>query len=1040
MPAGKDLPRKEGRGISGTAKPRGRAARGPSDAAARIEAAERSLKESEDNFHAFFETLDDMVFVGNQGGQILFSNRAASRKLGYTPEELRTMLLIDLHPAELRQKAAEIVGAMLRGERETCPLPLEQKSGGRLLVETRVWPGKWDGKDCLFGLCKDITQEQEAQQRFELLFRNSPSLMALSTLPERKFMDVNTSFLSTLGYSKDEVIGKTSRELGLFPDADAMDRISEKLESDGRLHNMELQVRRADRTLLEGLFSAEMVVMKGRRHLLSVMIDVTALNRTTRMLQESEGRFRRMADSAPVLLWETDPNALCDYVNKPWLDFTGRTLEQELGDGWAENVHPDDLETRLRTFHLAYQARREFKMEYRMRRADGEYRWLQDRGVPRFTPDGALLGFIGSCLDFTEIREAKQDREELLGRILKIAGRVPGLIYQYRLRPDGSSCFPFASEAINDIYRVTPFEVREDASKVFANLHPEDRDGVVASIMKSAQDLSPWQHEYRVKFDDGTVRQLYGNAVPQREEDGSVLWHGFITDITERKRADEAIQQLAERLSLATQAGGVGIWDWDVANDLLVWDDNMYSQYGITRDQFAGAYEAWTAGLHPDDRERGDEEIHMALRGEKDFNTDFRVVWPDGSIHHIRAMALVQRNAAGEPLHLIGTNWDITKQEQLGSELRASAAYARSLIEVNLDPLVTISIEGKITDVNEATVLATGIPREQLVGADFSDCFTDPAEARATYRKAFTEGSVRDYPLALRHTSGRITDVLYNASVYRDAQGQVLGVFAAARDITERKRAEGVVLQNLARAEELSRLKSRFVSMASHELRTPLANIMLACELLKNFGNVMPAERSRSVLAGLVTGVSSMVRTLDDLLLAGKLEEGKLPYTPARFALLDFLKRCCLEVQTDVKLPSRIEIAFRDAGLGVTADERLLGHVLKNLLENALKYSPPDTRIELGVEVGPDSLTLSVLDRGIGVPEAERKFLFDAFSRASNVGDKPGSGLGLFVAQKCAQAHRGQLRYAPLPDGSAFSITVPLFPPSDLNSNTGPGE
>jgi signal transduction histidine kinase len=175
-----------------------------------------------------------------------------------------------------------------------------------------------------------------------------------------------------------------------------------------------------------------------------------------------------------------------------------------------------------------------------------------------------------------------------------------------------------------------------------------------------------------------------------------------------------------------------------------------------------------------------------------------------------------------------------------------------------------------------------------------------------------------------------------------------------------------------------------------------------------------------------MTGVTSMVRTLDDLLLSGKLEEGNLPFTPARFDLPDFLRRCCLEVEPDLQLPSRIEIALRDAGRVVAADERLLHHILKNLLENALKYSPPDTVVELGVEAGPDSLTLSVRDRGIGVPEAERNFLFDAFSRASNVGDKPGSGLGLFIAQKCAQAHGGQLRYSPQPDGSFFSVNIPL--------------
>ena len=752
----------------------------------RVREAERlnlALQESEENFRAFFEVLDDMIFVGNPDGRIIFSNRAASQKLGYTPEELRTMHLLDLHPAELRANAEEILGAMFRKERESCPLPLEKKSGAHLHVETRVWPGQWDGKDCLFGLCKDITEEQEARTRFELLFRNNPALMALSILPERKFVDANVAFLSALHFSKDEVVGKTALELGLFPDADTMRRTSEKLEADGRLHNEEIQVRRGDGTLIDGLLSAEVIVMRGQRHLLSVMVDVTALNRTTRLLEESEGRFRLMHD-----------------------------------------------------------------------------------------------------------------------RLQKIAGRVPGVIYQFRLRPDGTSFFPFASEAIQEIYRVTPEEVREDASKVFANLHPDDCAGVIASIQQSARDLSPWQHEYRVKFADGTVRALYGNAVPQREADGSVLWHGFITDITERKRAEDELLRLGERLSLATKAGGVGIWDWDIVHNILVWDDLMYQQYGITRDQFAGAYDAWMAGLHPDDRERGDAEIQMALRGEKDFNTDFRVLWPDASVHHIRALALVQRNAAGEPLHMIGTNWDITK---------------------------------------------------------------------------------------LKH-------------------------------------AESTLLQNIARAEELTLLKSRFVSMASHELRTPLANITLACDLLKNYANDMAADRSQAVLSSLFGGVTSMRRILDDLLLAGKIEEGKLAFNPGVFDLRLFVKRCCTEAEQSGELPPRIEVVFRDAGTQVVADENLLQHILSNLLENALKYSPADSQVGVAVECRKSSLTLSVSDKGIGVPEEDRKFLFDAFSRASNVGGKPGSGLGLFIAQKCAQAHGGQMRYAPQPGGSVFSLTIPL--------------
>jgi signal transduction histidine kinase/CheY-like chemotaxis protein len=149
-------------------------------------------------------------------------------------------------------------------------------------------------------------------------------------------------------------------------------------------------------------------------------------------------------------------------------------------------------------------------------------------------------------------------------------------------------------------------------------------------------------------------------------------------DVTERKLIEAALENTANRLRLATKAGGVGVWEWDVANNVLTWDDQMYHLYGIPRDQFSSAYAAWSSGLHPDDRQRGDEEIQMALRGEKEFDTEFRVLWPNGEIHDIRALALVQRNAAGEPLRMIGTNWDVTEDARTKDVLRTALEHAEA--------------------------------------------------------------------------------------------------------------------------------------------------------------------------------------------------------------------------------------------------------------------------------------------------------------------------------------------------------------------------
>ncbi len=169
----------------------------------------------------------------------------------------------------------------------------------------------------------------------------------------------------------------------------------------------------------------------------------------------------------------------------------------------------------------------------------------------------------------------------------------------------------------------------------------------------------------------------------------------------------------------------------------------------------------------------------------------------DGRVTDVLYNASVYRDSGGNVLGVFAAARDVTAQKQ-------ASQYARSLIEASLDPLVTISAEGKITDVNEATVKVTGVPREGLIGTVFSDYFTEPERAREGYKQVFAKGFVTDYPLTIRHRDGRLTDVLYNASVYRDSRGTVLGVFAAARDVTAQKRAEAEVAEQ--RARELERL------------------------------------------------------------------------------------------------------------------------------------------------------------------------------------------------------------------------------------------
>jgi len=176
--------------------------------------------------------------------------------------------------------------------------------------------------------------------------------------------------------------------------------------------------------------------------------------------------------------------------------------------------------------------------------------------------------------------------------------------------------------------------------------------------------------EYRVKHIDGSWRWHTSSAIPIKDSQGTISgFEGTATDITDRKQLTENLMLSTERLTLATHAANIGIWDYDPTNNKLIWDEQMYKLYGLNADKFTGAYESWKAGLHPDDLQRSDHEIQMALRGEKEFDTEFRVLWPDKTVKYIRAIANVLRDPTGKALRMIGTNWDITDQKTIGEEL-----------------------------------------------------------------------------------------------------------------------------------------------------------------------------------------------------------------------------------------------------------------------------------------------------------------------------------------------------------------------------------
>ena len=276
----------------------------------------------------------------------------------------------------------------------------------------------------------------------------------------------------------------------------------------------------------------------------------------------------------------------------------------------------------------------------------------------------------------------------------------------------------------------------------------------------------------------------------------------------ERARAAEAMRESEDRLRFALETSHTGAWDLDLVDHTAFRSLEHDRVFGYAELLPKWTYEMFLEHVLPEDRAAVDANFRHAMTTQGDWSFECRIRRADGETRWIWGAGRHRTDADGKARRMAGIVQDITPRKQAEevlrrtheeleirvqqrtAELKQASAYNRSLLESSLDPLVTIGPDGKLTDVNAAAEMATGRGRAALVGTDFSDYFTDPAKARAGYQHVFREGFVRDYPLEVRHRDGRVTPVLYNASVYRDESGKVIGVFAAARDVAAQKRAE----------------------------------------------------------------------------------------------------------------------------------------------------------------------------------------------------------------------------------------------------------
>src|SRR5215831_16886410 len=508
-----------------------------------------ALPDSDARFGAIFENAAVGVACVAPDGRWVEVNQRLCDIVGYTREELLTKTFGDItHPDDLEQDL-RAMRRMLAGEIETYLREKRyyHKDGSVVWANLTVsLMRKADGSpDYFISIVEDITERKqveeklrESQERLQIFIEHAPAALAMFDC-EMRYLAVSRRWVADYHLGDGDIRGRSHYDV--FPE------ISEQWKA---VHRRALEgeaVRADEDCFVRADGSVQWLRWDVRPWYAAngaiggIVIfteDITEQKRAGEALRASEEKFRILADTAPVMIWMSGMDRLCTFFNKPWLDFTGRAMEEELGNGWTEGVHPEDYDRCLEIYVTSFEAREPFDMEYRLRRYNGEYRWLLDHGVPRFSPGGDFLGYIGSCIDITERREIEEALRASELRFRTMISAIPNLSYE--TDADGANIFT------SDQWRAyTGMTVEESAGTGFIRAyHPDEAEDVLAQWKAAVRSGMSFERKCRIRAADGSYRWFLNRAQPGRDAEGRIVrWAGSLTDIDDLIRAEEKARE-----------------------------------------------------------------------------------------------------------------------------------------------------------------------------------------------------------------------------------------------------------------------------------------------------------------------------------------------------------------------------------------------------------------------------------------------------------------------------------------------------------------
>ena len=988
---------------------------------------QKLLAEEQAYNRGLFEASRDGLVTVNEDMRITDVNQTLCKMVGRT----RAQLVGSMFPEYFTERDRAIDGVHLTFEKGLVTnyvLTMQAANGQNLSVSfnAAVFRDAGGVVRGIFASFRDVTDQQELELQLRdtqvytrsLIESNVDGIM--TTDPLGVITDVNEQMVALTGRTREELIGSAFKTY--FTEPDRAEEAIRRVLHEGKVTNYELTARSKEGRETVVSYNASAFFDRDNRlqGVFAAARTITEQRKLEEQLREQQAYLRGLIESSGDGLITLDPDGFISDVNEQMCRMSGYARADLTGTQFADYFTERDVARA----GVAQTLEKGVVTEYALTLVSRTRRHLQVTfNASVFKDSGGIArGSFASIRDVTDrvrLEEQMREQQAYLRGLIESSG--DGLV---TVDPEG-----FITDLNEQMCRMTGYTRQELMGSVFKRYFTEP-DNAELGVRRTLAEGGVTNYELVLETKGGRKGAVSFNASVFRAPDARIEGiFASMRDISEKLRLETQLteQQVYNRSLFEASADAL----FAIAPDGIITDVNEeatrltgYSRKHLISSCFhdyftdpalaaAGAAKTFAEG-----RVLGHELVMVTRQGR-------RIT--------VSLNAGVFTDAGGTALGILAGARETSAQKLLEQQLRDSQVYTRSLIESNIDALVTTDPVGTITDVNQQMEAMMGVDRNELIGSDLKSYFTDPALAEEGVRQTLREGKVTDYELTARSRSGKETVVVYNGATLFDPDHKLEGIFAAVREITERKAFERQLQETNFQLERADQAKDRFLASMSHELRTPLNAIIgfTGTLLMKLPGPLNPEQEEQ--LQTVQSSGRHLLAIINDLLDLAKIEAGKWEG--------DFLPVDCAEVAKEVvgglsplarNKGLKFTVISPQRALTASTDRRALHQILINLSSNAIKFTDKgEVRIECH-EVSSDGVAtvrFDVIDTGVGIKLEDQAKLFKAFEQLKKFGiaaPREGTGLGLYISQRLAGLLGGTIEFSSeLGKGSVFSFIVP---------------